>query len=66
MIAGEAEPTRVVMGRLEKGEAVVEKLVELARFEKIDCGFVRGHGVVEHVRLERYDTAARAYRISDV
>ncbi|HEY6003449.1 MAG TPA: PPC domain-containing DNA-binding protein [Anaeromyxobacter sp.] len=61
MIVGEAKPTRVVMGRLEKGEAVVEKLVELARFEKIDCGFVRAQGVVEDVLLERYDAAAKAY-----
>jgi predicted DNA-binding protein with PD1-like motif len=61
MIAGEAKPTRVVMGRLEKGEAVVEKLVELARFEKIDCGFVRAQGVVEEILLERYDAAARVY-----
>ncbi len=61
MIVGEAKQTRVVMGRLEKGEAVVEKLVELARFEKIDCGFVRAQGVVEEIFLERYEEASRAY-----
>jgi predicted DNA-binding protein with PD1-like motif len=61
MIVGEAKQTRVVMGRLEKGEPVVEKLVELARFEKIDCGFVRGQGVVEEIFLERYDAAALQY-----
>jgi predicted DNA-binding protein with PD1-like motif len=61
VIVGEAKPTRVVMGRLEKGEAVVEGLAELARFEKIDCGFVRAHGAVEEIQLERYDAAAKAY-----
>ncbi len=61
MIVGEASRTRVVMGRLEPGEPVVEKLVELARFERIDAGFVRGQGVVEEVSLERYDAGARAY-----
>lgn len=61
MIVGEAEHTRVVMGRLEQGEPVVEKLVELARFEKIDAGFVRAQGVVEEAFLERYDAAGRVY-----
>jgi predicted DNA-binding protein with PD1-like motif len=61
MIVGEAKQTRVVMGRLEKGEPVVEKLVELARFEKIDAGFVRAQGVVEEIFLERYDASARRY-----
>ncbi len=61
MIVGEARQLRVVMGRLERGEAVIEKLLDLARFEKIDAGFVRGQGVVEEIFLERWDDAARAY-----
>jgi predicted DNA-binding protein with PD1-like motif len=61
MIAGESKHTRVVMGRLEKGEPVVQRLVDLARFEKIDCGFVRAQGAVEEIFLERYDEAARGY-----
>lgn len=61
MIVGEAKPTRVVMGRLETGEPVVERLAEIARFEKIDCGFVRAQGAVEAFLLERYDPAAREY-----
>lgn len=61
MIVGETRQTRVVLGRLEKGDAVVDKLLELARFEKIDCGFVRAHGVVEEIFLERYEEASRAY-----
>jgi predicted DNA-binding protein with PD1-like motif len=61
MIVGETKQTRVVLGRLEKGDAVAEKLLELARFEKIDCGFVRAQGVVEEIFLERYEEASRAY-----
>jgi predicted DNA-binding protein with PD1-like motif len=61
MIVGEAKQTRVVMGRLEKGEPVVEKLVELARFERIDCGFVRAQGVVEEIALERWHEGSRSY-----
>jgi predicted DNA-binding protein with PD1-like motif len=61
VIAGEAREGRCVMGRLEQGEAVVDALVQLARFEKIDAGFVRGQGCVEAVELLRYDAAGRRY-----
>lgn len=60
MISGEARHTRLVMGRLEAGEDVVEALVALARFEKIDAGFVRGQGSVEGLELLRWDPGARA------
>lgn len=61
MISGEARHTRCVMGRLEAGEPVVEALTELARFEKIDAGFVRAQGAVEAPELARYDPATRRY-----
>jgi len=61
VIAGEAAHTRCVMGRLEAGEPVVEALVELARFEKIDAGFVRGQGAVLAPELARLDPQARRY-----
>jgi predicted DNA-binding protein with PD1-like motif len=61
VITGEASPTRCVMGRLERGEGVVDGLVALARFEKIDAGFVRAQGAVEDVELLRYDAAARRH-----
>ncbi|HET8539527.1 MAG TPA: PPC domain-containing DNA-binding protein [Anaeromyxobacter sp.] len=61
MISGEAKHTRCVMGRLERGEPVVDGLVQLARFERIDAGFVRAQGSVEAVELLRYDAAARRY-----
>lgn len=61
MIAGEANRPRCVMGRLEPGEHVVEALAELARFEKIDAGFVRAQGAVEAPELARFDPGARRY-----
>jgi predicted DNA-binding protein with PD1-like motif len=61
VISGEAKHTRVVMGRLELGEPVVDGLVQLARFEKIDAGFVRAQGSIEEIELLRYDAALRRY-----
>lgn len=61
MISGEARHTRCVMGRLEPGEPVIERLLELARFEKIDAGFVRAQGSVEEVALVRWDPRARGH-----
>jgi predicted DNA-binding protein with PD1-like motif len=49
------------MGRLEAGEPVVEGLAELARFERIDAGFVRAQGVVEAPALARFDPRGRRY-----
>lgn len=61
MIVGEAKPTRCVMGRLEKGEPVVQGLVDLAAFERIDAGFVRAQGVLEDPELRLYNPWARGY-----
>lgn len=61
MISGEARYTRCVMGRLERGEPVVDGLVALARFERIDAGFVRGQGSVEEIELVRWDARARRH-----
>jgi predicted DNA-binding protein with PD1-like motif len=61
MISGEAKHTRCVMGRLEKGEEVVDALLGIARFERIDAGFVRAQGAVEAIELLRYEGVARGY-----
>ncbi len=61
MIAGEAAHSRCVMGRVERGEDVLDALAALARFEKIDAGFVRAQGSIEAPELLRYDAAARGY-----
>ncbi len=61
MISGEAAHSRCVMGRIERGEAVVDALARLARFEKIDAGFVRAQGSVEDVELLRFDPVARRH-----
>ncbi len=64
MISGEAPYSRCVMGRLERGEPVLEALARLARFENIDAGFVRAQGSVEDVELLRFDPVARRLRPS--
>jgi predicted DNA-binding protein with PD1-like motif len=61
VISGESKPSRCVMGRIERGEEVVEALRALARFERIDAGFVRAQGSISAAELARYDPAARAY-----
>jgi len=61
VISGESRATRCVMGRVERGEEVVAALRALARFEKIDAGFVRAQGAVEDAQLSTYDAAARGY-----
>jgi predicted DNA-binding protein with PD1-like motif len=61
VITGESKATRCVMGRLERGEELVAQFRALARFEKIDAGFVRAYGAVEAVELARYDGAIRGY-----
>jgi len=61
VISGESRTTRCVMGRVERGEEVVAALRALARFEKIDAGFVRAQGAVEDAQLSAYDAAARGY-----
>jgi predicted DNA-binding protein with PD1-like motif len=61
VISGDSKPTRCVMGRIEQGEEVVEALRALARFERIDAGFVRAQGSVAAAELAFYDPAARAY-----
>jgi predicted DNA-binding protein with PD1-like motif len=49
------------MGRIERGEEVVQALRELARMERIDAGFVRAHGAVAQAELSGYDAASRSY-----
>jgi predicted DNA-binding protein with PD1-like motif len=60
VIAGESKVSRCVMGRIERGEEVVQAIRDLARMERIDAGFVRAHGAVEAAELSAY-TAARGY-----
>jgi predicted DNA-binding protein with PD1-like motif len=61
VIIGESTTTRCVMGRLEPGEELVAALRELARLERIDAGFVRGHGILAAAELARWDPASRTW-----
>jgi len=45
---------RIVVARLERGEDLHAALLELARWESIDAGIVRGTGLLEEVVLHAY------------
>jgi predicted DNA-binding protein with PD1-like motif len=46
--------TRVVVARLERGEDLHASIAELARWESVDAGLVRGSGLVEEVVLHAW------------
>ncbi len=48
--------------RLEKGEEVIESLIDLAEKEKIKGGFLYGIGAVKDVSLGYFDTAKKEYQ----
>jgi predicted DNA-binding protein with PD1-like motif len=43
--------TRLVVARLERGEDLHASIAELARWESVDAGLVRGSGLVEEIVL---------------
>jgi predicted DNA-binding protein with PD1-like motif len=53
--------TRVVVARVEPGESLPEAVLELARWERVDAAFVRGHGILSLVELDAWDGDRRAY-----
>jgi predicted DNA-binding protein with PD1-like motif len=61
VIVGETKLTRVLVGRLERGEELHEALLEMARIERVDAAFVRGQGALDLAELDAYDPEARGY-----
>jgi predicted DNA-binding protein with PD1-like motif len=59
MLHLQAHRSRLVIARLDPGESLHEALLEIVRWEKVDAGLVRGHGVVEDVVLSSWDPARR-------
>ncbi len=62
MILKQTKLTRVLLGRLERGEEVVSALAEAARAERIDAGFVRAHGILEDAEIALLDPASRLHQ----
>jgi predicted DNA-binding protein with PD1-like motif len=52
--------TRVVVARAEPGEWLPEALLELARWERVDAAFVRGHGLLSLAELALWDPETRS------
>lgn len=61
MIHAVSTKTRVVVARLEPGEGLPEAVLELARWERVDAAFVRGHGILSLAVLDVWDPDRRAY-----
>jgi predicted DNA-binding protein with PD1-like motif len=55
----QSRKTRKVIARLERGEDLLASLLELARYESIDAGIVRGSGLVEEIVLHAWRGSER-------
>jgi predicted DNA-binding protein with PD1-like motif len=61
MIVYTARSTRHLVVRINRGEGVVEALQDLCARESIATATVTGHGLVESVRIDVFDTRSRTY-----
>ena len=62
MISFETSRSRRVIGRLERGEAIVEGLLGLARRHEVRTGWVSVIGALEWVEIGELDQRTRTYR----
>lgn len=62
MISFETSRSRRVIGRLERGEAIVEGLLGLARRHEIRTGWLSVIGALEWVEIGELDQQTRTYR----
>ncbi|PZN08738.1 MAG: DUF296 domain-containing protein, partial [Bacillota bacterium] len=53
---------RVIVGRMSRGDEILEHLTAVAREEGILTGWVQLLGAVETARLAFYDQDAKTYR----
>ncbi len=59
MIFVPSRKTRLVVARLERGEDLHASIAELARWESVDAGLVRGSGLVDQIVLHAWSGSAR-------
>ncbi|QQR88783.1 MAG: DNA-binding protein [Myxococcales bacterium] len=62
MLATEARQVRRIVGRMERGEDVIEAFLSLAKERQIRCGWIRALGAFEFVELAEYDQQEQRYR----
>ncbi|HSH69089.1 MAG TPA: PPC domain-containing DNA-binding protein [Deferrisomatales bacterium] len=55
-----------LMGRLSRGDDLLEELTALAKGRGVRLGRVAALGAVEHARIGYYDQAAREYRFLEL
>jgi len=62
MIVFEAAVRRRIVARLSRGERIPQALLDLARDQRIRCGWLSALGAFEWVELCEYDQEKKAYR----
>jgi predicted DNA-binding protein with PD1-like motif len=62
----EVQTVRALMGRMTRGDDLLETLTEIAREHGVRLGRVEALGAVEHARVGFYDQEAREYRFLDL
>jgi len=61
MLAVEARMPRVLIGRLDQGDDVIEALTKICREHRIETGLVRASGCLGRVALGEYDPVRKNY-----
>jgi predicted DNA-binding protein with PD1-like motif len=64
MLIGEARTHRVLLVRLDRGDDLHERLLEVARQRNVRCAWICGLGAFEEAELVEYDQARKRYRAS--
>jgi predicted DNA-binding protein with PD1-like motif len=64
MLIGESRAHRVLLVRLDRGDDLHERLLEVARRYQLQCAWIRGLGAFEEAELVEYDQSNNRYRAS--
>jgi uncharacterized protein len=62
MLIAESRTTRVLIVRLDRGDDLHQRLLEVARQRNVACAWIRGLGAFEEAELVEYDQAKKRYR----
>lgn len=59
-------PGRQIVGRLEKGEDMLEAFTGLARSQQIRLAMITGIGALQKARISMYDQAKKNYNVMEI
>ena len=60
------ETTKILIGRMSRGDDLLEKLTSIVREHGVRLGRVAALGAVEHARVGYYDQEAREYQFRNL